>query len=161
MVFSNKRQLNDEDDPQNITIIAGPTFGEAVKFVVFGALIGSGATYSILQSKMQQAALQHAANANTNPVQQGLTAGGAKTDVNALTARLGKVAERLKNVAGSAASVAKSAALTAAPLVSQAVVEGRRAAQETQSEMERDLENAKRESEAEAARLKAQRAAQA
>lgn len=155
MAFSNKHQFTlDEDAPKHVTIIAGPTFGEAVKFVVFGALLGAGATYAYLQSKPPAPAIPA-----TDPLQQGLTAGGAKTDEKALTARLGKVAERLKNVAGGAASIAKSAALTAAPLVSQAVVEGRRAAQETQSEMERDLENAKTETQAEAARIKAEREA--
>lgn len=154
MAFLNKRIASDEDEAQHITIIAGPTFGEAVKFVLLGALLGAGATYSYLKSKPQPIVTPDA-----DPLRQGLTAGGAKTEEKALTARLGKMSERLKNVAGGAAAVAKSAALTAAPLVSQAVVEGRRAAQETQSEMERDLETAKSEAQTEAARIKIEREA--
>jgi hypothetical protein len=141
-----------EAAPERIVIETSHSLGAALKIFLAGAAVGAGATFFVLQkgalpTKMVGAPKQQDA------VEAGLSAGGAKNE-RALVARLVSLAGRIKVVAGTVKGVAQFASDTVAPAVSSALTEGRRTAKEVESELQRDLEDAKRESEEAAVKIR-------
>ena len=137
MVYSN-------EDAEKIVIIAGPTFGESIKFVLLGAALGAGAMWFLNGKKAPLTAATP--NAATDPVQAGLSGGGAKTDADSALARLNSLSTRAKKLATRTQKVVQFAGETVAPAISVAMSEGRRAAREVSEELEQQLQDAKTQS---------------
>jgi len=126
-----KRQIN-EGHPEKIVIVAGPTFGMAMQFMLLGAVVGAaGAVY-------WQSRKSGPTAASDDAVFEGLTGGGAK-DTGQLVDRLTQLSSRLKSLAARTKETVQSAAEVMAPAVKQAVAEGKTVAQQTEQELQEEL----------------------
>jgi len=123
--------------PEKVIIVAGPSFGTAIKFVLFGAALGAGAVFYWQSQKGPILP----GSSNEDAVLEGITGGGAKDSGKAqqLMARLNNLSQRVKSLAGRAKEVAQTTAETAGPIISDAVAQGRSAAQEAQKQLQEDL----------------------
>ena len=148
--------------PDKITIIAGPSFGQAFKFMVFGAVLGAGAAYlklksnedapkksaaSKLGSAVKAAGLKSVAGkyeaavedftAAGTPVLDALHGSGAEVadKISSLTSRLKKLGSRAKDLVESAGEAVK-------PTLESAIAEGKRAAAEVQTKLKKDVDEA-------------------
>ncbi len=121
--------------PEKIVIVAGPSFGNAMKFVLFGASLGAAATYYFLSNRSSSA------SSGPDAVTEGLTAGGTKDNPEQVAARLNSLAQRAKKLAARTKTTMQTAAKVLGPSVAQAVVEGRKAAREAQNGLAEDLKN--------------------
>jgi hypothetical protein len=140
VAFSAKRLEFDRDDmPEKIVIATGLSFGDAFKFVLLGAALGAGATYTALQNRLSAAS----STAPQDAVASGLSGGGAKNSPQSVVARLTSLSGRLVRVASGVKGVAQFTGETLRPAVTEAVREGRKTALEVQAELQRDLESAK------------------
>lgn len=118
--------------PETITIIAEPSFGAAIKLLLFGAAIGAGAMAYLRRPGAPAAGAQ----ASSVPG----TAASRATGDKELGERIQTVAARIKVLAGHTRNAAQLAVKTAAPVIKNAVAEGKRAAVETTTAIEEDLE---------------------
>lgn len=114
--------------PETITIIAEPSFGSAIKFLLLGAAIGAGATLYLRKSGEAAA-----------PETSAPPSPAARKDQ--LNKRVQTLAAGVKNVAGKTASAARLASKAVTPAIKNAVAEGKRAARETIDSIDEDLEN--------------------
>lgn len=125
--------------PEKLVIVAGPSFGTAMKFVLFGAALGAGAVFYWTSQKGPMLP----GSSDADAVLEGITGGGAKDAGKAqqLMTRLNSLSQRVKVLAGRAKEVAQTTAETAGPIISDAVAQGRSAAQEAQQQLQEDLKN--------------------
>lgn len=144
---------NDYDEyieyPETITIIAEPSFGSAMKFLVVGAALGAAATLYL--RKNGEAVTEAPAAKLPDAVRK-----------EQLNNRIQALAAGVKNVAGKAGSAAKLASKAVTPAIKNAVEEGKRVARATIDEIDDDLEtepDIKYASEGE--RIEAEKAAEA
>ncbi len=121
--------------PEKIVIVAGPSFGNAMKFVLFGATLGAAATYTLLANRKAAGA------AGTDAVSEGLSAGGAKDNPEQIAERISKLSARAKKLAVRTRNTVTTASVVLGPVVAQAVAEGRRAAVDAQRDLEEELKN--------------------
>jgi hypothetical protein len=129
--------------PQKTVIIAGPAFGEAMKFVLLGVVVGAGAAYYALGTRRTSSA-----SAAVDAVTEGLSGGGAKpTSPQNVVDRLSALSGRLKTVASHARETVETVSDAVKPALEHAVAEGKKAASSTQTDLESDLKNAKAEAE--------------
>jgi gas vesicle protein len=127
-----------EWQPEKVVIVAGPSFGSAIGFVLFGALVGAAG--ALFWSAQRGTSTQ----GGTDAVTEGLTGGGAKEE-----ARAAQIMQRLSNLARSVRSLASRARETAqhagevlGPAIKDAVTEAKSVAQETQHDIEHDIREA-------------------
>lgn len=126
MAAKNKLEVV-ETYPETITIVAEPSFGSAIKFLLFGAAIGAGAMF-YFRKPGAPAAEEYVP----------LPAQGTRSEQ--LNDRVHTLAARVKNLSGKASSAAKLASKAVTPAIKNAVAEGKRAARETRESIEDDLE---------------------
>jgi hypothetical protein len=138
-------ELDRSGAPGKIVIVTKHPFGAALKYLVIGALAGAGATFFALRGRLASAPQSRAGSVDA--VAEGLSAGGAKNQNRDVLARLSALASRMKSVAGTVRGVAEFAGDTLRPAVEAAMSEGKRAAQEVEAELKRDLEETKRAAE--------------
>lgn len=122
--------------PEKVVIVAGPSFGTAMSFVLLGMALGAaGALYVI----NQRGGLPPAAGGDA--VAEGLTGGGAKAEAGAarMMARLSSLARRVKSLSGRVKEVAQQAGETIGPVLSDAVAEAKNVARASQQKLEEDL----------------------
>ena len=127
--------------PEKTVVIAGPAFGEAMKFVLLGAILGAGAVYFALGKKRASSP-----SASADAVMEGLSGGGAKpSSPQSVVERLNALSGRLKTVATRARETVETVSETVKPALEHAVAEGKKAASATQTDLESDLKDAKAE----------------
>jgi gas vesicle protein len=115
--------------PEKLIIVAEPSFGSAIKFLLFGAAIGAGAAY-------------YMANRNASGASTPETAAGTSTQRDEQLAERAKtLAKRVKNLAGHARDIATVVGTKVKPAIQTAVAEGKKAAQATQEAIKDELEN--------------------
>jgi gas vesicle protein len=131
-------ETHKEWQPEKVIIVAGPSFGSAIGFVLFGALLGAAG--ALFWSAQRGTSTQ----SGTDAVTEGLTGGGAKEE-----ARAAQMLQRLSNLARSARSLASRARESAqhagevlGPAIKDAVTEAKSVAQETQQDIEQDIREA-------------------
>ena len=137
MAFSKNNAVDviHEAQPKKIIIQTGPSFGTVLGFLLLGAAVGAaGAIYF----KGKLGATKSAAD----PLQEGLTAGGAK-DASALAERANAILRRVKSVASRARDTIHSASEAIAPAVQDAIKEAKNTASQTERDLTEELENAK------------------
>ena len=132
--------------PEHITIVAGPSFGQALKFMVLGAVLGAGAAYYFLGSRggagktSKAASLQGMASKYEAAVEDfGAQGEAASTEV---SERLSSLAGRLKSIGSRARDLVETAAEAVKPTLENAVAEGKKAAAEVQTKLKKDVEEA-------------------
>lgn len=115
--------------PQKVVIVAGPSFGSAMKFLLLGAALGAFAVHA-LSGKSHAPANGDAMDA----------AGEATTEgAERLLDRLNALASRVKNLALRARESARHASHTIGPALSEAIDEARITSHVEQEKLEADL----------------------
>jgi hypothetical protein len=137
--------------PEKITIVAGPSFGQAVKFMLLGASLGAGAVYYLLRGNeppSKTASLKSVAHKYEAAVEDFTAAGtpvldavhsGSSSDI---ADRIGKLTSRLKVIGNRAKSLVESASEAVKPSLESALAEGKKAAAEVQTKLKKDVEEA-------------------
>ncbi len=120
--------LDGEVRANKIVIVTGPSFGTAIKLILFGAAIGAGAA---LYWKNQQKPAPLSA---------------VPADAEEVASRLQNLSSRAKSIAGRARDLVQSAAEVAGPALQQALIEGRAAARETEDELNAELKELRKDS---------------
>lgn len=118
-----------ENGPDKVVVIAGPTFGEALRFVAFGFALGAGTVYFLLGK-------------DRNPT---VAEPASPTAIDRALA----LAHRAKAVAEHAKEIVHSVQEAAAPLVEKAVEHGKQVAAEVESRMRHELDDAAKDGEEE------------
>lgn len=125
-----------ETDSGKTIVVAGPTFGEALRFMILGVALGAGAVYFLLGRDGSSASLEDA-------VTEGLTAGGAKPGrKKSLLRRAFDVVERTRAVSDRVRELAGTVQEAASPIVKQAVEQGKQAAAEVESRLRKEVTEA-------------------
>lgn len=141
-----------ETGPDKVVIIAGPTFGQALKFMIFGAAAGAGAVYYLLRSgnaptpTTKKAGLKSVA-AKYEAAVEDFTAQGTGTDAAAdvtgeVVERVSVLASRLKTLGARAKDLVEAAGESVKPTFESAIAEGKKAAAEVQSKLKKDVDEA-------------------
>jgi hypothetical protein len=105
--------------PKKLVIVAGPSFGTVVKFLLFGAALGA-AGVMLLRDK------SHAATENG-------------TDASTPVARNRVLLARAKSIASRARAAAQMVAEFAKPVIEDAIQQGRKAARQTERDLEAEI----------------------
>ncbi len=134
--------------PEKIVIVAGPSFGQALKFILLGAVLGAGAvSYLKPKAKPQFAktgkgALQDIA-AKYEAAIEDFSAGGSPSEMSEEMAdRLGSLTSRLKSVGSRAKKLVETAGEAVKPALETALAEGKRVAAEVQTGLKKDVAEA-------------------
>lgn len=119
----------DELQAEKIVIVAGPSFGTAMKFVLFGAALGAAAV-----------TLLNGRDSSSTPSLSAATE-AANTEQNRKNAlqRLSTVASRAKVLARQARDLAASTRDSYAPIVGDALLEARAVARANEEKLREDL----------------------
>ena len=148
-----------EGTPERIVIVNGPTFGQGLKYLAFGALVGAGAAYYVLggirrksiagrarekaSEKAREAANRAARRAGEtashviDEVEERVEAAGDSVEE-----KLHSLADRVRNLSERAKNTVEAANVVAKPIVERAVAEGRRAAAATRASLKHDVDEA-------------------
>jgi gas vesicle protein len=129
---ANKTYHERDWQPEKVVIVAGPSFGNAISFVLLGAVLGAaGALFWASQR-----------SASTHSV--GALQDGAKEEARAaqLTQRLTALAGRVRSMASRARETAQQAGEHIVPVIKEAVSEARSTAHETEEQIEGDIRRA-------------------
>jgi len=137
-----------EGTPERIVIVNGPTFGQGLKYIAFGAIIGAGAAYYVFggmrrksiagraRAKASEKA-KEAASHVIDEVEDRVEAAGETIEekLHSLADRVRDLSERAKNTVDAANIVVK-------PVMERAVAEGKKAAAATQARLKQDVDEA-------------------
>lgn len=122
-------EAREAGQPQKIVIVAGPSFGAAMKFLLLGAALGAFAVHALGDKGASTTATTDASGATTERAER-------------LLDRLNTLAARAKTLAMRAREGARHARETIGPALSEAVEEARLTSQEEQQKLEADLHRA-------------------
>jgi gas vesicle protein len=125
---------------ERVIVAQGASFKTGISFILFGALLGAGAAlYYCLQ--------RDTSTQQDDAVSEGLSAGGAKMESRAkrLLTKTTKLAKRVKDLSVTTAKTTKQAATVWAPAISEAISQGRSAAEETQAHLRGEVKKANEE----------------
>ena len=152
--------------PHKIVIVAGPSFGQALKFMILGAAVGAGAIHYLRPKKEAQpprgakGAVQDMAGkflaAKFDPhkaaAKQGDKPGSTTAEMigEAVPAegtaemadRLGSLTSRLKSIGSRAKQLVQTAGEAVKPTLETAIAEGKRVAAEVQTNLKKDVAEA-------------------
>lgn len=132
MGFSkNNEVVVHENDPQQVVIVAGPTFGTIAGLLLLGAALGATGVMTMRR--------------NSNPdyrqsaLAEELLGSDPRRD-KALVARADRLIQRVKVISTRARSTAQFAGEIIAPRVQSAMNEAKQAAAKTEKELQRELD---------------------
>ena len=137
-----------EGSPERIVIVNGPTFGQGLKYIAFGAIVGAGAAYYVLggirrksiagrvKSKASEKA-KEAASHVIEEVEDRVEAAGETIEE-----KLHSLADRVRDLSDKAKNTIDAANVVAKPVIDRAVAEGKRAAAATRANLKRDVDEA-------------------
>lgn len=138
--------------PEKITIVAGPSFGQALKFMMLGAAIGAGIVHlrkpkarfgaKMFATKFGKPGLQDLAAKYDAAIEDFSAGAESKTgEVSAdLADRLGSLTTRLKTIGSRAKHLVEIAGEAVKPTLETALAEGKKAAADVQSKLKKDVE---------------------
>jgi gas vesicle protein len=126
---ANKNYHERDWQPEKVVIVAGPSFGNAISFVLLGAALGAAGA---LFWASQRGASTHSVDA---------LQGGAKEEARAaqLMQRLTALSGRVRSMASRARETAQQAGEHIVPVIKEAVSEARSTAHETEEQLEEDI----------------------
>jgi len=139
-----------ETGPEKVVIVAGPSFGQALKFMLLGAAAGAGTVYYLLRSgtspTSKTADLKSVAAKYDAAVEdftaEGTPNAGAGDVTNEVIERVSVLASRLKGLGARAKNLVEAAGESVKPTLESAIAEGKKAAAEVQSKLKKDVEEA-------------------
>ena len=137
-----------EGTPERIVIVNGPTFGQGLKYILFGAVLGAGAAYYVFggmkrksiaaraKSKAAEKA-KETADSVMDEVESRVEAAGESVEerLKSLAARVRDLSDKAKNTVDAANEVVR-------PVMERAVAEGKKAAAQTRSKLKEDVDEA-------------------
>lgn len=138
--------------PDKIVIVAGPSFGQALKFMLLGAAIGAGAATYLKPKgrfgakmggpRIGKAGLQDLADKYDAAIEDFSADAESKTqEASAEVAdRIGSLTSRLKDIGSRAKHLVETASEAVKPSLETALAEGKKAAAEVQSKLKKDVE---------------------
>ncbi len=115
---------------EKIVIVAGPSFGTAIKFVLFGAALGAAAVV-VLQ--------RNAASGDAETVEESAAPRAAKSRKDTVQ-RISKLTVRAKALARQARDLAASTRDSVAPAVGDAILQARATAKANEEKLREDLQ---------------------
>lgn len=137
-----------EGSPERIVIVNGPTFGQGLKYIAFGALLGVGAAYYVLggmkrksiAARIRDKAARRASETAEHvmeDVESRVEAAGESVEerLKTLAARVRDLSEKAKNTVDAAGEIVR-------PAMERAVAEGKRAAADAQAKLKKDVDEA-------------------
>ena len=137
-----------EGTPERIVIVNGPTFGQGLKYICFGAVLGAGAAYYVLggirrksiagraRAKATEKA-KSAAESVVESVEDRVEAAGETVEE-----KLKNLAERVRDLSEKAKNTVDAANVVVKPMMDRAVAEGKRAAAATSARLKADVDEA-------------------
>ena len=137
-----------EGTPERIVIVNGPTFGQGLKYIAFGAIVGAGAAYYVLggirrksiagrvKSKASEKA-KEAASHVIDEVEERVEAAG-----DSIEEKLHSLADRVRDLSERAKNTVDAAGIIVKPAMERAVAEGKRAAAITRERLKQDVDDA-------------------
>lgn len=137
-----------ETGPEKVVIIAGPSFGQAVKFMLLGAAVGAGGVYYLLRSGGDASPAAKAASlksvaAKYDAAVEDFTAENSGGDTTSeVMERVTVLASRLKGLGSRAKHLVEVASESVKPTLESAIAEGKKAAAEVQSILKKDVAEA-------------------
>lgn len=132
MAFSKNNELVvHENDPQQVVIVAGPTFGTIAGLLLLGAALGAAGVISLRRKDKP--------DYSQGALAENLMGVDAHRD-KALIARADRLIQRVKVISTHARNTAQFAGEVLAPRVQSAMSEARQAAAKTEQELQRELD---------------------
>jgi len=122
--------------PEKVVIVAGPSFGAALEFMLLGVVIGVAG--ALVWQKQKGAASLTGAMSNENIV-VGSAPDTTPPAMSQVLDRAGELARRAKVVAARARETVRSVGEAAGPAIGQAIAEGRTAARETEEQLAQEI----------------------
>ena len=116
------------ETPEKVVVITGPSFSQGVKFILFGAALGAGATFYYLGKRPKSY------SSPTTSTKSELTEEIESQAVSLLS--------RLKDLGEKARDVALVAGENLKPALDRAVEEGKKTAADVQAKLKRELDEA-------------------
>ncbi len=137
-----------EGSPERIVIVNGPTFGQGLKYIAFGAIVGAGAAYYVLGGMRRKSIAGRARAKASEKAKE--TAGHVIESVeerveaagDTIEEKLHTLADRVRDLSDKAKNTIDAANIVAKPVIDRAVAEGRRAAAATQARLKQDVDEA-------------------
>lgn len=120
------------ETPEKVVVVTGPSFSQGVKFILFGAVLGAGATFYFLDKKRAKKPFSPFKKAQNE----------AAEVVDELESQASSLLSRLKVLGERARDVALVAGENLKPALDRAVEEGKKAAAEVQAKLKKELEDA-------------------
>ena len=147
-----------EGEAERIVVVApGPTFGQGVKFILFGAAVGFGAAYYLLGGKKNAAtkAKQFATKKASEKVSERVekvservedafdaAERGVEAAGEAVEDRLQSLAARVRDLGSRAKTVVEAASVAVTPAIERAVAEGKKQAADVQARLKKEVDEA-------------------
>ena len=137
-----------EGSPERIVIVNGPTFGQGLKYIAFGAIVGAGAAYYILggirrksiAGRAKAKAGEKAREAASHVIEEVEDRVEAAGDT--IEEKLHSLADRVRGLSERAKNTVDAASIVAKPVIDRAVAEGKRAAAATRANLKNDVDEA-------------------
>ena len=137
-----------EGTPERIVIVNGPTFGQGLKYIAFGAIVGAGAAYYVLggirrksiAGRVKSKAGEKAREAASHVIEEVEDRVEAAGDT--IEEKLHSLADRVRDLSEKAKNTVEAANVVAKPVIDRAVAEGKRAAAATRANLKRDVDEA-------------------
>ena len=148
-----------EGTPERIVIVNGPTFGQGIKYIVFGAMLGAGAAYYVVGGIRRKSIAGRARDKATDKARDAANRAGRKASETAshvieevedrveaagdsVEERLHSLADRVRDLSEKAKNTVEAANIIVKPAMERAVAEGKRAAAATQAKLKHDVDEA-------------------
>lgn len=127
--------------PEKIIIVAGPSFGQALKFIALGAVLGAGAvTYWKPKSAPQFPKVGKAGLADiAAKYEAAIEDFSAPHDAPDIADRVSSLTARLKSLGSRAKQLVETAGEAVKPTLETALAEGKRVAAEVQTGLKKDV----------------------
>ena len=137
-----------EGSPERIVIVNGPTFGQGLKYIAFGAIVGAGAAYYVLGGMRRKSIAGRAKAKASEKAKE--TAGHFIESVedrveaagDTVEEKLHTLADRVRDLSEKAKNTIDAANVVAKPVIDRAVAEGKKAAAATQAKLKQDVDEA-------------------
>ena len=137
-----------EGTPERIVIVNGPTFGQGLKYIVFGAVLGAGAAYYVLggikrksiAARAKERATRKASETAEHLIEE--VEGRVEAAGESVEERLKSLASRVRDLSEKAKNTVDVASEVVRPVMERAVAEGKKAAAQTRAKLKEDVDEA-------------------